>query len=102
MQSKRGSHCKLNYSEEGEINETRRRSGAVQSSKSAHTTLHWPGPSRHHLGLQLSSLSTAGLLKNRLPFDLGLVIGVDIASDLKRLLQVLLSTSVNHAPLLQR
>lgn len=54
------------------------------------------------LVLQLSSLLIACISKDRLPLNVGLVIGVDLAGDFKRPLQILLGTGVDHAPLSRR
>lgn len=52
------------------------------------------------LVLQSSSLLIARVRKDRLPLNVGLVVGVDFAGDFKRPLQILLGTGVDHAPLL--
>ena len=63
------------------------------------TQVTWPGPSRRRC--LFASLSTAGLSQNSLPLDVGFVVGVDGGVDVKSVLQVLASASVDHGPLFQ-
>jgi hypothetical protein len=48
----------------------------------------------------LFGLTTAGLGKDSLPFNLGLVIGMDGAVDVESVLQNLTGAGVDHGPLL--
>lgn len=58
-----------------------------------------PFPNSSRSSHLFSSLTAAGLTQDRLPFNVGLVVGVDGGVDVESVLQVLTGTGVQHGPL---